>query len=143
MRRFTEAEAEQGFVWVKGAGWMERGLWDEILAYSKELKELRNRMTKSAKALRSMVMELGVGGVPDEIVIKRTYAGRRHQRSAGVWMWWARDGNKDHTSIWEVGSQWPVAILIKAYRADSTNVVYRDIIVGVELVLEGERGIDL
>jgi len=74
-------------------------------------------MTKTARALRQVLIDIGFRWVPDNLIIDRLYPGH-WQRAMGAWLWSARGTN----GIWEVGSTYTVTDIIAAHRDPGKHV---------------------
>jgi hypothetical protein len=74
-------------------------------------------MTRTAKAIRQVLIDLGVSNVPAEIKIQRHYPGH-WQRSAGAWSWSAE--SLDGQEI--AGSSDPCRLVIKAHQQGKASL---------------------
>lgn len=85
-------------------------------------------MTRQAKALRKLLLSLGMIDPSETIVIRRTYAGH-HQRSASAWSWELEDENGYEFSI---GSKFPVREILAAKKVSWRNDEFGQIHLYVE-----------
>jgi len=92
-------------------------------------------MTRTAKSLRQVLIDIGFRWVPDELIIDRLYPGL-HQRAMGAWRWSARGAD----GIWEIGSCETVTDIISAHRDPEMHVSSWGGPGGLELFAESTPG---
>lgn len=76
-------------------------------------------MTRSARQVLALLAKIGMTGLPAQISIHRTHAGRL-QRSDGAWSWFALDESGREV----IGSQWPVTEIVRKDKAEREVYLY-------------------